>query len=56
MSAFTNNAGLYLPVEKEYARCATVLNYIGILRLLPKSKRAGVIGIDGKEYPVPNRE
>ena len=40
-------------VEREYARCATALNRTGILTLLPKSERIGVIGIDGKEYPMP---
>lgn len=43
-------------IEREYARCFTTLNHIGILTLLPKSKSIGVIGIDGKEYPIPTRE
>ena len=41
------------PVEREYARCVTALNRTGILTLLPKSESIGVIGIDGKEYPIP---
>jgi hypothetical protein len=47
---------LLFPVEKEYARCVTALNRTGILTLLPESESAGVIGIDGKEYPMPTRE
>lgn len=44
------------PVEREYARCVTALNRCGILLLLPKSESLGVMGIDGKEYPVPTQE
>jgi hypothetical protein len=44
------------PVEREYARCVGALNRTGILTLLPKSESFGVIGIDGKEYPVPTQE
>ena len=44
------------PVEREYARCVTALNCTGILTFLPKSESIGVIGIDGKEYPIPTRE
>src|SRR5450759_1061590 len=44
------------PVEKEYARCVPALNRAGILTLLPKSESIGVIGIDGKEYPIPTQE
>jgi len=32
------------------------LNRTGILTLLPRSESSGVIGIDGKEYPVPTQE
>ncbi len=44
------------PVEREYARCVTALNRTGMLTLLPKSESIGVIGIDGKEYPIPTQE
>jgi len=44
------------PVEREYARCVTALNHTGSLTLLPKSESFGVIGIDGREYPVPTQE
>ena len=44
------------PVETEYARCVSALKCTGILTLLPKSEIIGVIGIDGKEYPIPTQE
>ena len=44
--------GLF-PLEKEYARTITALNRTGIL---PRSGNLGVIGIDGKEHPVPTQE
>src|SRR3989337_2972287 len=47
--------GLF-PLEKEYARTITALNRTGILTLLPRSENLGVIGIDGKEYPIPTQE
>ena len=47
--------GLF-PLEKEYARTITALKRTGILTLLPRSESSGVIGIDGKEYPVPTQE
>jgi len=43
-------------LEKEHARTITALNRTGILTLLPRSESSGVIGIDGKEYPVPAQE
>lgn len=43
-------------LEKEYARTITALNRTGILTLLPQSENSGVIGMDGKEYPVPTQE
>jgi len=47
--------GLF-PLEKEYSRAIIALTRTGILTLLPRSKKLGVIGIDGKEYPVPTPE
>ena len=49
------NARLF-PLEKEYARTITALDRTGILTLLPQSESLGVIGIDGKEYPVTTQE
>jgi len=55
MFKFSKNKGI-APLEKAYARAITALNRTGILTLLPRSKKLGVIGIDGKEYPVPTQE
>ncbi len=44
------------PVEREYARCVTALNRTSILTLLPQSESIGMIGRDGKEYPIPTQE
>lgn len=44
------------PLKKEYACTITALNRAGILTHLPRSENLGVIGIDGKEYPVPAQE
>ena len=44
------------PVEREYARCVAALNRTGILTVLPKSESSGVVGVDGKEYPMPTQE
>jgi len=45
-----------ITVEKEYTRCVTALNRIGILTFLPNSESFGVIGIEGIEYPLPTLE
>lgn len=45
-----------LSPKTEYVRCIKALNSIGIISLLPQSESLGVIGIDGKEYPVPSVE
>ena len=47
---------IFPPLEREYARCITTLNRTGILMLLQKSESIGIIGIDGKEYPIPTQE
>ena len=44
------------PVEREYGCYVTALSRTGILTLFPKSASFGVIGIDGREYPVPTQE
>jgi hypothetical protein len=43
-------------LDKEYAHTITALKRTGILTLLSRSENLGVIGIDGKEYPVPTQE
>ena len=55
MSASTKKVSSF-PVESEYARCVTALDRAGILTLIPGSGSAGIIGIDGREYPLPARE
>ncbi|HEX6977626.1 MAG TPA: hypothetical protein VF185_04735 [Patescibacteria group bacterium] len=45
-----------LPVESEYRKSLVALNRTGVLSILPQSERLGVIGADGKEYPVPTLE
>jgi hypothetical protein len=44
-----------ISLQKEYTRTITALNQTGILTPLPRSENLGVIGIDGKEYPVPTQ-
>ncbi len=44
------------PVEGEYDRCVSALHRTGMLTRLPQSASLGVIGIDGKEYPIPTQE
>jgi hypothetical protein len=44
------------PVESEYTSCVNALNRTSILTLLPQSYSLWVIGIDGKEYPIPTQE
>jgi hypothetical protein len=43
-------------IEREYIQCTSILTHTGILEFLPISKNIGVIGIDGKEYPIPGQE
>jgi hypothetical protein len=43
-------------IEKEYARCVAALDRAGPLMLLPASKSLGVMGLEGKEYPVPTQQ
>lgn len=44
------------PLETEYGNCVRTLNKTGIIGILPETETLGVIGIDGKEYPVPTAE
>jgi hypothetical protein len=43
-------------VAREYARCITALRRTGLLTFLPQSGLAGVVGLDGQEYPLPTQE
>jgi len=56
VSASTKKIVSSFPVENEYARCVTAFNRAGILTCLPGSGSAGVIGTDGREYPLPSYE
>lgn len=43
-------------LKKEYTRAIDALKQTGIVSLLPRLKKSGVIGIDGKKYPAPTEE
>jgi hypothetical protein len=43
-------------IERDYTRCVNALDHAGITSLLPKSEGRGVMGVDGKEYPIPTQE
>ena len=45
-----------LHVEMEYARCVVDLERTGILSPLVAANKYGVVGVDGKEYPLPSQE
>lgn len=49
----SKNIALSFPTEKEYVRCVAALDRTGILTPLPISECQGVIGMEGKEYPLP---
>lgn len=40
--------------KKQYMDQVKTLNRIGLLDILPEAEAKGVVGIDGKEYPVPS--
>lgn len=41
---------------KQYDLSITALNRTGIITRLPRSKKLGVVGVDGKAYPLPTLE
>lgn len=43
-------------VDKEYSDSINALNLSGILVFLPRSGKQGIIGINGEEYPVPDKK
>jgi len=43
-------------LKKEYNCIIVALDRTGILTLLPRSEKLGVVGIDAKEHPVPTQE
>jgi hypothetical protein len=53
---FTLNPVKLFPVEREYECCIDALYFNRVITILPGSKTKGIIGIDGKRYPVPTLE
>src|SRR3989344_5641063 len=43
-------------LKTQYETQAKALNQAGILEILPNKEEIGVLGIDGKEYPIPTQE
>ena len=43
-------------LKTQYKTQAKALNQAGILEILPNKEEIGVLGIDGKEYPIPTLE
>ncbi len=42
-----------LKLKEQWESQVQFLNEVGILELLPESQELGIVGIDGREYPVP---
>ena len=42
-----------LNLEEQYKSQFIILNEAGILEILPETQDKGIIGIDGREYPIP---
>ena len=47
---------LNIKFKEEYNQQCEILKKLGLLNILPKSGKMGIIGIDGKEYPFPRKE
>lgn len=47
---------LELELPKQYEEKVKILNKLGILEILPDAKDIGIVGINGKEYPLPEME
>jgi hypothetical protein len=45
-----------LKLREQYEQQIKTLNEIGILEILPDSQELGIVGIDGKGYPIPTHE
>ena len=46
----------HLKVKEQWESQIRVLNQSGVLEILPEVNDLGIVGIDGKEYPVPTLE
>lgn len=42
--------------KSQYENKSKILNKLGLLDILPESQEIGIVGIDGKEYPFPERD
>ena len=42
--------------NEQYDSQVKILQRLGLVDLLPDSEKMGIVGIDGKEYPVPSKE
>ncbi|MFH0779636.1 MAG: hypothetical protein V1928_02130, partial [Parcubacteria group bacterium] len=42
--------------EKDYNDQVKILNSLNLLEILPNVGEMGIVGIDGKEYPIPTKE
>ena len=45
---------LDIGLEQQYRQAAQALDRLGLLEVLPESGEKGIMGIDGKEYPIPS--
>ena len=45
-----------LKIKEQWNSQVKILSKLGILETFPDSKKLGIRGIDGKEYPVPKPE
>ncbi|MBU1118561.1 hypothetical protein KKH43_01615 [Patescibacteria group bacterium] len=43
-------------LHKQYEETAKALNELGLLEILPECGEIGIVGTDGKEYPLPSEE
>jgi len=48
------DSGRIFPLDKEYTRSVDGLYRSGVVSLLTNAERLGIIGFDGKEYPIPS--
>ncbi len=44
---------LDIGIEQQYRQQAQTLDRLGLLEILPESGEKGIVGIDGREYPIP---
>jgi len=54
--SFNFEKWLELELPKQYNEKVKILNKLGLLEILPEAKDIGIVGIDGKEYVLPEME